>query len=265
LCPLDYWYSAKQTLRTLDVCSPPLPSSLSTGPTVLGLPGHCRQVNVTWPAVPGATAYRIYWQVPGSRSYSYDNAATGATSWTSPAILFVGTTYNFWVQARCSSGSTLQTVNTPVTAYTTCSGLARYAEGELFSGNIGEVQYVNMKAEDISQFINDNVTDNLVHTVQIANDGQLQVSTPTPEMLVFPNPAQDEVNISFKLINQEEKVNLELIDNSGKVVLTKAMMLEDNLEGEFHLNIGNLPSGMYFVKLTGGNFVKVDKLTIIQP
>jgi hypothetical protein len=251
-------------LATLPACVPGLPTSITSPPTISNVVGHCRQITASWAPVTGATSYRIYWQVPGSTRLSYDNV-TG-TTWTSPVNYFyVGTTYNFWIQARCSAGSVLQTRNGPTVAFTTCSGAARYAEGEVFSGTIGDVQYVDMSMQDLSQAIQDESNDGQIHTINVSGNGFTQAAAPSAEMLVFPNPAQDVVNVSFKLANSEEKVSLEIIDNNGKVVLTQAMPMQDNMEGEFHLNIGNLPSGMYFVKLVGGNFVKVDKLTIVQP
>jgi hypothetical protein len=65
-------------------------------------------------------------------------------------------------------------------------------------------------------------------------------------VVAAPNPAADFVNIQFGK-GGNGKYKLELTDITGKVVLSK-----DNIAtGNYTLNRGELPSGMYTVTLSG--------------
>ena len=85
---------------------------------------------------------------------------------------------------------------------------------------------------------------------------------------VFPNPIDEEINLSFNLENQG-LIEVELFDNSGKKVKT---LLSQNFQKGNHSinqNVKNLPSGiyhLYFKKQTkGSNSIEVQVLKLIKP
>jgi hypothetical protein len=73
---------------------------------------------------------------------------------------------------------------------------------------------------------------------------------------VYPNPASDIVNIKFEEALDEE-VNLALINSQGKSV--KTVVLEATTI-EKQINLQDLPSGMYYIKLTKGKLSNVYKV-----
>lgn len=81
---------------------------------------------------------------------------------------------------------------------------------------------------------------------------------------VFPNPAQDNFNISFDL-NETNDVSVSLYNALGQQV--KSMQSTTYLSGEntIQMNTQNLPSGLYFVTLhtENGDFSK--RITIAKP
>ncbi len=62
-----------------------------------------------------------------------------------------------------------------------------------------------------------------------------------PELSVYPNPAQNEININFdsKFSYQVEILNI--IGNRVKVI--------SNLEGHSKIDVSDLPDGVYIVRL----------------
>jgi hypothetical protein len=73
---------------------------------------------------------------------------------------------------------------------------------------------------------------------------------------VYPNPASDIVNIKFEEALDEE-VNLTLINTQGKLV--KTVVIEATTI-EKQINLQDLPSGMYYIKLTKGKLSNVYKV-----
>jgi hypothetical protein len=81
------------------------------------------------------------------------------------------------------------------------------------------------------------------------------IDTPV-KVTVFPNPASDYLNISFA-DPLDAEVNLVLFDSEGK--LFKNQVIEA-ATSEFQLNFQDLPSGIYFLKLTKGKLSNVYKV-----
>lgn len=72
---------------------------------------------------------------------------------------------------------------------------------------------------------------------------------------LFPNPANDVLNIK---LNNITNANLRVYDIQGKLVIERSISNEQNLE----LNVSNLQSGLYFVKLNTSTKEMVKKLII---
>ncbi|MDR1652787.1 MAG: M4 family metallopeptidase [Prevotellaceae bacterium] len=73
------------------------------------------------------------------------------------------------------------------------------------------------------------------------------------KLLIYPNPAKDKLHI--KLLDTENLTGLDvqICDISGKVNSNYELKTADYAAGETTIDISNLPSGVYFVKMT--NFV----------
>lgn len=73
---------------------------------------------------------------------------------------------------------------------------------------------------------------------------------------IFPNPANTNVNIQLNG-DINEAVNLEIINAIGQNVRKEILTNKSNL-----VNVSELPSGIYFFKMSAGNAVTVKKITI---
>jgi hypothetical protein len=71
--------------------------------------------------------------------------------------------------------------------------------------------------------------------------------------VVFPNPVNDKINISFNS-KSNEKVNFELNDMQGRLIFKKSDMESVIGNFEYALDVTNIPSGFYLLKISQGNY-----------
>jgi hypothetical protein len=84
---------------------------------------------------------------------------------------------------------------------------------------------------------------------------------PESNGILYPNPAN--MNISVKMTEQLPiELKTILYDSNGKIV--KEFIQEElNLEGNIsNYNVSDIPSGTYFLRITGENFSKTYKVII---
>jgi hypothetical protein len=75
-------------------------------------------------------------------------------------------------------------------------------------------------------------------------------------VVIFPNPASELVNIEFDVPTDGE-ITVFLLDSQGKLVKTdKIGLAETNKQ----MNLQDLPSGIYYLRLTKGKLVNVYKV-----
>ena len=79
----------------------------------------------------------------------------------------------------------------------------------------------------------------------------------------YPNPFNPSTTISFK-IPKTDFVSLKIYDALGNEI--KTIVNEIKTAGKFSVNFdgSNLPSGVYFYRLTSGNFSKTKKLLLLK-
>jgi len=69
---------------------------------------------------------------------------------------------------------------------------------------------------------------------------------------IYPNPADDVLNIDF---GKQQKISLLLTDVNGKAILNQRLTGLRN-----QLDISALGKGVYFLKLEGEGFLKIEKI-----
>ncbi len=76
--------------------------------------------------------------------------------------------------------------------------------------------------------------------------------TEKPSIVLVPNPAHEVVNIRLFMTNKDEKANTQLLvfNVNGAVVLRRILNPD---QSSTSLDISELPSGFYFLKVVGGN------------
>ncbi len=77
----------------------------------------------------------------------------------------------------------------------------------------------------------------------------------------YPNPAQNLINVDYKIINNQEGIKWSVSDLNGKILLSG---LETSTEGTLQINTSSLSGGIYLCSLQSGNDVLNKKLTILK-
>lgn len=97
-------------------------------------------------------------------------------------------------------------------------------------------------------------------------DTTTSVSVPVlpenPNIKIFPNPIRDGFNVSFYL-KKAEKLNIALFDSKGQPV--REIFVDENRQpGEvfFFTKRGNLPPGVYFLKIDGQKFSATKRVVL---
>ncbi len=75
-------------------------------------------------------------------------------------------------------------------------------------------------------------------------------------MILAPNPANQQVKLALSGVSG--MVNCNIIDMSGRVVYSKVI----NAEQSNTIDLSNVPTGAYFVRITNDSFSKVEKLIV---
>lgn len=70
----------------------------------------------------------------------------------------------------------------------------------------------------------------------------------TEDFAIYPNPADQKINVKFKSIERE--ITFQIIDTKGAVISSKKAK-SSNRQYDEVFDINKIPSGVYFIKLTG--------------
>jgi lysophospholipase L1-like esterase len=87
------------------------------------------------------------------------------------------------------------------------------------------------------------------------------------QLSVYPNPAQDQIKISYNL-PENNRVNISILNLNGQLVTN--IISEYQVEGTHELNWNltntksNIHQGLYLIKIQTGNLIKIQKLLVIQ-
>ena len=90
-----------------------------------------------------------------------------------------------------------------------------------------------------------------ITNIFLSNDERLSEG-----LKIFPNPTINELNINFELIDQSI-CSFSIIDVSGKTLLSSS--IDKDAATEYKLDVGALPSGVYFVKLNSNSNSEIYK------
>ena len=99
-------------------------------------------------------------------------------------------------------------------------------------------------------------------------------STPTiattsagpPGLKVYPNPAKDDFTVDYTAGHAtEEKVAIKMIDQTGKVIISKELdLLEGQIKEKVELRDYSISSGIYVLQLTSGNDVYNSRIILTK-
>lgn len=184
---------------------------------------------------------------PHNISFKYAYAKKDSSNNDRLQLYLTSNCNNSWLQRINLIGSALETASISTTSFTP-SGITEWKQASasiptswltsgfrfkfVFTSNGGNNVYIDDINLDVDAGVND-------------------LQSFIPEINIFPNPANEEINIAF-ILTKSEKLNIELIDVLGQSVYKSTS--EFYLEGEnsIKINTSKFLSGMYFIKLSDG-------------
>lgn len=96
---------------------------------------------------------------------------------------------------------------------------------------------------------------NLIVVYELINSGIENLENST--LTIYPNPSKGNFNLDFSNING--KVNYQVIDTKGSIILSESSFINGNVIKEVSLN---LVSGVYFVKVVTETQTIIEKLVV---
>jgi hypothetical protein len=174
----------------------------------------------------------------------------------------------------CSALSSWASTNAigPASATTVFFGNSGNTINESNYGGIGMPHVVVMGGSDHHIYYNQlngsgdgTAITNAINTALAASTaGVSEVTNTAGELKVFPNPAMNNIAVSYSL-NQSTNVSAEVFDIIGNRMGAK--LPEQQMSGGHKVTVpinGNLANGLYLLKLTAGSNVQVVKFTVAR-
>ena len=79
---------------------------------------------------------------------------------------------------------------------------------------------------------------------------------------VYPNPANEQLNISYRLADENAEATFYLYDVLGKPCVQSILA---GTTGEWSIDLTNFASGMYYYQvISNGNLIASDKIAIVK-
>lgn len=136
-------------------------------------------------------------------------------------------------------------------------GLVVYAVRNLFNALNGEIIEFENTCEPELEAKGGTRHTKTYDFIRLKKKAMPIVKFPSGELLVYPNPANNVVNISFK-----KMVTLEIIDVAGRRLLNNRI----NNSNVAKIDVSSFPRGIYLVKVTSAEgVVKTNKIIINRP
>ena len=96
--------------------------------------------------------------------------------------------------------------------------------------------------------------------ITIGNPDAVPALNLNNELVVYPNPAKGKINIDC-MNTSSEKVGISLISAGGKRMLTESFSVLPG-QNTMSLNIEDIPSGIYFIRLKTENEIIYKKIIV---
>ena len=107
------------------------------------------------------------------------------------------------------------------------------------------------------------LADTITKTVTVTATDIKEVNIAMNQIAVYPNPANENVTVSFDLLNAND-VQIDLIDITGKTIRATNSMRFGAGINEISLNTADITQGIYFVKVSTTELSKTTRLVIIK-
>jgi hypothetical protein len=164
---------------------------------------------------------------------------------------------------KCLGGATLYSV---VTNYTTCNGPARIHQSTS-NYSINGIHFMHADFDElISASMPSNVDDGAIHEIvlqqdSLINDFIINDAEPLNDFSVYPNPAQNQIKISFQQV--QDNSTLQIVNLAGQIQYQINLNSIHSYTSQF-LNIADFPNGEYLINVIKTNVCSSKKLIVLH-
>jgi hypothetical protein len=130
------------------------------------------------------------------------------------------------------------------------SGGCNTSNGVSLSWTLGETIVPTLKSQDGTLVLTHGFQQKLIVTAIDKTINELV------KIKIYPNPTSEMVNIRFDSPVEEEFI-LDVLDDQGKFIKTDKIELAMS---EKQINFQDIPSGIYYIRLTSGKHINVYKV-----
>jgi len=188
--------------------------------------------------------------IAGPGTFAGTNTVTGAGTGT----LMLPGGYNF--------SNVLKVTTNTALSFTTGLGNGTYNQNKYdYYSSLSKYPLLTISNETISSLAG--TTTETVVTIN-NNFKTVGITEASSEVLsnvaVYPNPAKDNINLSF--VNENaENASYQMVNVIGQTIRTQNI---PSVKGEtlYNVNLNGIESGIYFIKLSVGNKTSVTKITV---
>ena len=212
--------------------------------------------NVTSGAVVGVNDL-AFTDANNGLAYAY----SGTT--TSPVLGLYRTTDGgaTWTQVWSKSGSTLATVATATTSAFTPTASQWRAECIDITSIAAGQNKVFVMFRGINDFGNNIWVDDIAITNSVCPTSVNEVAADVTSVNLYPNPANENVNMAFNLVNSEE-VTVNIYNALGALVMSENKGTMAAGTQMITINTENFANGVYMVELVTGNSKTVTRMSV---
>lgn len=150
--------------------------------------------------------------------------------------------------------------------YAAGNSISHLNEASYPNGNSNSLMTPNVRSAEVIHQPGDltrRILNQMGWTVNNLVDGLITAVEPaTPEVIVFPNPTQEEIQIHFPSYWSNQLIQIEILDVQGHVIQHEKLSVE---EGPQRLTLHHLAAGSYFLRFTPPQEPPVVKRILVWP
>jgi hypothetical protein len=116
-----------------------------------------------------------------------------------------------------------------------------------------DIGAINASTDACTEFFSGETEDYLIQLLDFSSVKEISIAD---HFMIYPNPGSDMINIEPRN-NNVTPFNVEVYDAMGKLVISEFIQTESRFKKE--LNISNLITGIYFLKINSSNGASIKK------
>ncbi len=180
----------------------------------------------------------------------YNNAASNNVTWTDNSTVMLTAPFNYTSPNFTPSTGSPVLTGADFTDASLTTGFTSVAYRGAFGADDWTASWTNFNPDTAS------------YNYGYISVGLNEVNVTKLDVNVYPNPATNDASISFTM-KENATMNLEILDLNGNVIFAEKQNLTKGFNA-IHFSTENFSNGFYIIKLSGGNYMATEKLSVLK-